>query len=147
MSSDSDVPQIIIERDGSLGPFLWGLVVGAATALLLAPKSGEETQRELRDGARRLRQGAEDRFAELRESAEETYERVREDVGTRLESAKEELQDRKQHAEEAMKAGREAARKARDDLERRVAESKASYKAEMDRVATEKSEAGAESES
>ncbi len=67
---------------------------------------------------------------------------MRTDVGSRLETAKEELQDRKRQAEEAMKAGRGAAKQARDDLERRVAESKASYKAEMERVALEKSEAG-----
>lgn len=147
MSSDRDMPQIVIERGSSLGPFLWGLVTGAVLALLYAPRTGEETQRELKEGARRLRQGAEEKLAELRESAEGTYERVREDVGERLESAKDELQDRKQQAEQALKVGRETARKTRDDLERRVAESKASYKAEMERVALEKSEAGAESDS
>ncbi len=147
MSSDRDMPQIVIERGGSLGPFFWGLVTGAVLGLLYAPKSGEETQRELKEGARRLRQGAEEKLAELKDSAEQTYERVREDVGSRLETAKEELQDRKRQAEEALKAGRDTARKARDDLERRVAESKASYRAEMERVELEKSEAGAESDS
>ncbi|UCG75158.1 MAG: YtxH domain-containing protein [Gemmatimonadota bacterium] len=147
MSRESDMPQIVIERGGSIGPFLWGLATGAVLALLYAPKSGEETQRELKEGARRLRQGAEEKLAELRESAEETYDRVREDVGTRLETAKEELGERKRQAEEALKAGREAAHKTRDDLERRVAESKASYKAEMERVALERSKAGAEPDS
>ena len=42
-------------------------------ALLYAPKTGEETQRELKEGARRLRQGAEEKLAELKDSAEETY--------------------------------------------------------------------------
>ncbi len=147
MSSDRDMPQIVIERGGSLGPFLWGLATGAMLALLYAPKTGEETQRELKEGARRLRQGAEEKLAELKDSAEETYGRVREDVGERLETAKDELQGRKRQAEEALKAGRDSAKKTRDDLERRVAESKASYKAEMERVALEKSEAGAESDS
>ena len=142
MSSDRDMPQIVIERGGSLAPFLWGLATGAVLALLYAPKSGEETQAELREGAKRLREGAEEKLAELRGTAEEKYERVRNDVENRLESAKEELQDRKRQAEEALKAGRSAAKQARDDLERRVAESKASYKAEMERVAVEKSEAG-----
>ena len=147
MSSDRDMPQIVIERGGSLGPFLWGLATGAVLALLYAPKSGEETQRELKEGARKLRLGAEEKLAEFKETAGERYEQVREDVGTRLETAKEELHDRKVQAEQALKTGRDTARKARDDLEKRVAESKASYKAEMERVALEKSEAGAESDS
>lgn len=136
MSENQEVPYIVIEKRGSsLAAFLWGAVAGAATALLFAPKSGEETQRELKEGARRFREDAEDKLDELRHSVEEGYERMRSDVTDRVGQARQEVQERKHAAEEALRAGKEAARRAREDLERRVAESKADYRAEMDREA------------
>ena len=53
MRDHNDVPYIVIERDGGgqIGGFLVGALLGAGLALLFAPKSGEETQAELRDRA------------------------------------------------------------------------------------------------
>lgn len=136
MSERHEVPYIIVEKSGSsLGAFLWGAIAGAAAALLLAPKSGEETQQELKEGARRLRSQAEEKFTELRHNVEEGYERVREDLTERVDQARGEVRDRRKAAEEALRAGRDAARRAREDLEKRVAESKAAYRAEVEQEA------------
>lgn len=132
MSENQSQPTIIVERGGSgLGAFLLGAIAGAVTALLFAPKTGEETQRELREGARKLRRDAEEKIADLRDTVEEGAQRVRGDVSQRVESAREEVRDRKRQAEEALKAGKEAARQARGDLEKRVSESKAAYKSAL----------------
>src|SRR5690606_22856466 len=55
MPDHENVPYIVIEREGGgVGPFLWGVLLGAGVALLLAPRSGEETQEEIRLRARKL---------------------------------------------------------------------------------------------
>ena len=44
---DEDEPYVVIEkRESSLGSFFIGAAVGAAVALLFAPRSGEETRAE-----------------------------------------------------------------------------------------------------
>ena len=49
---DDDERYIVIDRGhgGGVGSFLLGALVGAGVALLMAPKTGEETQAELRNG-------------------------------------------------------------------------------------------------
>ncbi|MFQ5678416.1 MAG: YtxH domain-containing protein [Gemmatimonadota bacterium] len=134
MSENKEVPYIIVEKDGShIGAFLWGALVGAAAALLLAPKSGAETQEELKEGARRLRSQAEGKLADLRQNVEEGYDKLRTDVTERMEQAREDVAERKRHAEEALRAGKEAARRAREDLEKRVTETKAAYRAQVEK--------------
>ena len=53
-------PVIVVEKSSGIGSFLWGAVIGAGVALLLAPRTGEETRAELRTKGRRLRARAED---------------------------------------------------------------------------------------
>lgn len=142
MSDQNEVPYVIVEKTGSgLGAFLGGAVVGAIVALLYAPRSGAETQEELKAGVRRLRDDANRRMGDLREEVGETYGRVREDVTDRLDVARDDLRARKANAEEAVKVGRDAARKAREDLERRVAETKAEYRDRITASAEEGEEA------
>ena len=129
MPEDKDIPYIVIEkRQTSIAAFLWGAAVGAVTALLFAPKSGEETQQDIRDGVRRLKDEAETKLTTIRGDIERHYETTREEVSERLDTARGELALRKERAERAMRAGRDAARKARVDLEKRVAETKAAYR-------------------
>jgi gas vesicle protein len=133
MSENQSQPTIIVEKHGSgFAAFFWGALFGAAAALLLAPKTGQETQQDLRDGARRLRDEAEEKLTDLRGSIENGYDRARGDVGERVESARDTVRDRRRRAEEALKAGKDAARRARSDLEDRVAESKAAYRAALE---------------
>lgn len=100
MREDVGQPRIVIEeRGGGAGSFLLGVLVGAGAALLLAPRSGRETQREIRG------------FVTGRVDA------VRGAVDTRVEQAR-----------TAVDEGRSAAAQARGELQRRVEEAKASYR-------------------
>jgi len=133
MSENQQQPYVIVEKRGSgLAAFLWGTVVGAAAALLFAPMTGKEAQEELRAGAKRVRVGAGERLTEIRGSVGEGVEKARVEVEERVDTARESVRERRRRAEEALKAGKEAATRARSDLEQRVAESKAAYKAALD---------------
>jgi gas vesicle protein len=64
-----------------LGTFLAGLVlgglVGAAMAMLMAPASGPDTRRQIREKSLELRAQAEHQVEEARKRAEEMQERSR----------------------------------------------------------------------
>ncbi len=128
MSEENEVPIVVVKKSSGVTGFLLGLLCGAAAGILFAPRSGEETQRELREGALRLRSDAEGRLEGLREDLAGIYERAREDVTERVDLAREEIRHRRRQAEEAVRAGRSVARGAREDLERRVEESKRAYR-------------------
>lgn len=120
---DDDVPYIVIEKDSSsgMGSFVLGALVGAGLALLLAPRSGEETQAILRDRARDIKGTAEDRVRDAQRQLEARLDEARAGVQTRVERVK-----------EAVDAGRDAARDARSDLENKLETSKAAYRAGID---------------
>jgi len=120
MRDQDESPYIVIERDraGGLGSFVLGALVGAGLALLFAPKTGAETQDELKEHARKLRSSAEERVREAQRQLEEKLDDVREGVQTRFEDVK-----------EAVSAGRSAASDARGELERKLQRSKAAYRA------------------
>lgn len=119
MSDRGESPYIIVERSsGGIGAFLVGALIGAGAALLLAPRSGEETQEELRARARRLREAAGERMKDAQHLLSDKLDTVREDVGERIETVR-----------EAVESGRQAARDAREDIEQRLQKSKAAYRA------------------
>lgn len=120
MRDQDEVPYIVIERDsgGGVGSFVLGALVGAGLALLFAPKTGEETQEELKEQARKLRIAAEERVREAQRQLEERLDEAREGVTTRYDEVR-----------EAVTAGREAAVDARHDLEGKLERSKAAYRA------------------
>ncbi|HAY77880.1 MAG TPA: hypothetical protein DCY33_08530 [Gemmatimonadetes bacterium] len=120
MRDQNDVPQIVIERDsgGGVGSFLLGAMVGAGLALLFAPKTGEETQEELKEHARKLRVVAEERVREAQRHLEDRLDVAREGVSARYEEVR-----------DAVTAGRAAAMEARGDLEERLERSKSAYRA------------------
>jgi gas vesicle protein len=123
MRDRDDTPYIVVERgsNGGVGSFVLGALLGAGVALLLAPRSGEETQQELRRRAIQLKDQAEDRVREVQVQLEE-----------RLEEARAELMDRVEQVREAVEAGRESAHDARVDLEERIERSKAAYRAGLE---------------
>ena len=125
-----DEPYIIVEnREGNaLAPFLVGLAVGAGIALLMAPQSGEETRREIAGKVRRAKDAARDAVGELGDVIGDTFDQAREKVGDGLESAREAVDVRRRRVSTAFEAGRAAARQAREELEYRLAESKAAQK-------------------
>jgi len=123
MRDHDEVPYIVIDRGGGsgLGSFVLGALVGAGVALLFAPRTGEETQEDLKDRARRLKAAAEVRVREAQQQLEERLELAREGVQSRVEGVK-----------DAMEAGRKAAVDARGELEERLQRSKAAYRAGVD---------------
>jgi hypothetical protein len=91
MEQDDDVEHDDEARDGRGGSgvgFLVGLVlgalVGAGTALLLAPDRGDVTRRRIGRQVRRLRRGAQDRFDDVRDGAERELRRARRRVRRHL---------------------------------------------------------------
>lgn len=128
MRDHDDLPYIVIEKHsgGGMGTFLLGALLGAGAALLLAPRSGEETQDEIRDRVRRLRDAAEDRVTGVRDTVTGTVYRTRDRVQDQIDSIRDTVESRADRARQAVDAGRRAARDARSELERRVAEARES---------------------
>ncbi len=122
---DDGVPYVVIERTGSgLFPFVWGALLGAAAALLLAPKSGAETQEELKERARRLREQAEGKVDELQGTLQDAFKTGRQQVEEKYEYAKGKVSEGRDKAQQAINAGRKAARAARGEVEDRMADAR-----------------------
>jgi gas vesicle protein len=120
---------VIEEKGGGVGSFLLGAVFGAGIALLLAPQSGLETRRDIKRRARQVSDAAKDAAGDLQDNVSDRYSRAKASVGTRLDSARQAIDLKKHQASEAIRAGREAAAQAREELEARLAETKAAYQA------------------
>jgi gas vesicle protein len=122
-------PYVIIERrEAGVGSFLIGLALGAGVALLLAPKSGEETRRGLAQRARRAQDAAQDFVEDLSGTVADKFQEVRASVEERIEATLDSVDNKKRRVSNAFHAGRAAARDARGELEQRIADSKAAYK-------------------
>ncbi len=120
-----DRPVVVIEKStGGLGGFLLGILVGAGAALLFAPQSGEATREALRERSRRLRSDARHKAEEWQDRLEEGYAKAKERLEEGFETARETLRDKRAGAQNALDAGRAAVSSARDELERRLTESR-----------------------
>lgn len=127
---DDDEPYVVIEKHSSgLGSFFLGLAVGAGLALLFAPQSGTETRQSIARGARRVRRAAGDAVDGVKERVSDSFESARQKVEDRIDAVRGAVHEKRDHVERAVRAGREAAQQARQDLERRLAETKAAYNA------------------
>lgn len=127
---DDNDPYVVIEqRSTSVMPFFIGLAIGVGAALLLAPQSGADTRREIKRRALRARRLAERKAHELQDTVNETYQDARRKVEETLDTARHAVEVKKRQVTRAMDAGRAAARDARDELENRIATTKASYTA------------------
>jgi gas vesicle protein len=122
MRHRDDVPYIVIERrNGGVGSFVIGALAGAAVALLLAPRTGEETRAEIRTGVRRLRERAEDTVRGVQDAVTQTFDNMKGVAGEKLDSAR-----------DAFETGRQTARETRDEMERRVRETRERVRAGID---------------
>jgi len=123
MRDQDEGPYIVIERGGGsgVGAFILGALIGAGAALLFAPRTGEETQQEIKERALKLKSAAETRMREAQKELEERLDTAREGVHHRVEGVR-----------DAVEAGRKAAVEARDELERKLERSKAAYRAGVD---------------
>ena len=123
-------PYIVIEKhSGGVGNLLVGVLIGAGVALLFAPRSGEETRRDIKRRARKAGDTISGAARGVTDQVVDTFESARDRVEEQLDSARNAIELKKQQVSRAVEAGREAAQQARGDLERRLAESKAQYAA------------------
>ncbi len=123
---DDDEPYVVIEKHSSdISSLLIGLAVGAGVALLFAPHSGAEMRRRIRRGVGRVT-----------DAAVETFEVARAEVEDRVGAVRDAVDIKKEQVSRAVEAGRAAAQQARDELERRIADTKASYSTTGQRIRT-----------
>jgi gas vesicle protein len=126
---DEDEPIVVIEKsEPGIGTFLAGLAIGAGIALLFAPRSGEETRRDLERRARRIGDQAQDLVSGVTESVGQTLQDAKASVENRFDSARNAVELKRRQVTNAVDAGRAAAQQARVELEQRIAETKAAYK-------------------
>lgn len=128
---EDEEPYVVIEQHDapSVAPFLIGLAVGAGVALLFAPRSGAATRRDITKRARRVRRAAEQVATDVSDSVADTFDQARRRVEEQIDSAREAIDLKRRQVNRAMDAGRMAAQEARDELELRIAETKAAYSA------------------
>ena len=121
-------PYVVIERnETNVGPFLIGLALGAAAALLFAPRTGRATRRDIRRRALRVRRAAERVANDARDGVADKFQDARRKVEDQIDSARTAIDLKRRQVHRAMDAGRAAAQEARDELEQRIAESKAAH--------------------
>ena len=78
---DDDGHYVVIERsEPGIGSFILGLAVGAGIALLFAPRTGEETRRDLQRRAKRVGDQAQDFVSEMTDSVSQTINAAKEKV-------------------------------------------------------------------
>ncbi len=87
-----------------LGGLVAGGLVGAATALLMAPRSGEETRTYLRENAIHLQEQAIHNAEELRAQAEATLEKTREKAQQAQKRSEAFYHEQKQRLEQAIES-------------------------------------------
>jgi gas vesicle protein len=125
-----DEPFVVIEKHTtSVMPFFVGLAVGTGVALLFAPRSGAATRRDIRRRARRAQRAAEQVATNVTDTVVESFEEARRRVENQLDSARQAIDLKREQVSRAVDAGRDAAQVARDELEQRLAHTKAAYAA------------------
>ena len=126
---EDDEPYIIVEqRSSGVGPLLLGIALGTGIALLFAPQNGVETRRLIRRKAQDAKDAVADVVDEVASTVTDGIGRARDSVEERIESARDAVELKKRQISRAVRAGRDAASEAREDLEFRIAETKAAYK-------------------
>jgi len=123
-------PYVIVERrEAGVGSFILGLALGAGVALLLAPQSGEETRQSIARRARRAQDAAQDLVEDMSGVVAEKFHDVRDRVEDTIDKTFDAVEAKKRQVANAFDAGRAAAMETRGELETRIAERKAAYKA------------------
>ena len=106
------------ENESDLGAFLAGFVivalVGAATALILAPQSGRATREQIANISTDLRQASEERIDHVRQSADSYGREYRERANSIIADTRSRAQSVAEQAQEqtriVLDAGRDAGR-------------------------------------
>lgn len=79
---------------GMIAGIVIGALIGAGIALLAAPKTGEETRRQLSRGARSLRDDASERFDDMSVRARRELKRRRRQLRDRLDEGVDSVRER-----------------------------------------------------
>jgi gas vesicle protein len=106
MSEDRDDLNFL----GALGLLAVGAIIGAAAALLLAPKTGDETRELLREKGTDLARQARERGSELAKRAQETVGDAQVRAQEYLGRGREVVEDTSAQLKAAFEAGRGAMR-------------------------------------
>lgn len=126
------------DNSNDLGAFLAGFVigglVGAATALILAPQSGEETRGQIVSKSNELTESSADRFKQYREMANNYTQEYKGKAEEALETAQERVQT-------ATNTAQEQARIVLDNGKERAAQ----VREQVNNYVSKNSEAGSES--
>lgn len=126
---EDEGPYVVIEKhSGGLSNFFVGLAIGAGLALLFAPQSGEETRRGIRRRARTARDTVQGAVTDAADAVVDTFQDARRKVEDRIDDARRAVDIKREQVSRAVEAGRAAAQAARDELERRIAETKTAYR-------------------
>ena len=121
-------PYVVVERhDNSVAPFLIGLALGVGAMLLFAPRSGRATRRDIKRRAMRVRRAAERVATDVTDGVVDTFQDARRKVEEQIDSARGAIDLKRRQVHRAMDAGRAAAQEAREELEQRIAETKAAH--------------------
>lgn len=102
MSNDREDRNVVVNFLAGMG---LGALIGAAAALLLAPKSGEQTREDLKHAAEDFRSKADKVIHDLSDSGEEL-----------LKKSKEILEGTKTKVQQAIDAGKQAMAKQRQEM-------------------------------
>jgi len=130
---DHDEPYIVIEKhSGGVSELLIGALIGAGVALLFAPRSGRETRADISRRARAAQDRVRDVAEGVTDQVVDRFEGARARIEEQIETARSALAAKRDQVSRAMEAGRDAAHQARNDLEQRLAETKAAYNAGAD---------------
>src|ERR1700733_9239666 len=104
---DDDERYVVIEQHSAgVTPFLIGLALGAGAALLLAPRSGKATRRDIRRRALRARRRAEAMANNVTDSVVDTFQDARRRVESKIDSARDAIDIKRQQVHRAVDAGR-----------------------------------------
>lgn len=130
MADRDEYATVVIEREGGVGSFLLGVLLGAGAALLFAPRAGEQTRSEIRAGMTRLRDRASEGVRDLQDTVSGRYQEVRTEMSGRMTAARDAIDtgrrtttERVRETGAAIRAGYDAARHPRDDEPGGVGES------------------------
>jgi gas vesicle protein len=119
-----------VDDGSSLAPFVWGALVGAGAALLLAPTDGAEARRRVGSWLGRLAEvgpaGAAD---SARASVNGWVERAREGAAGGVDSVRGAVEGQVDRVRDAFDEGRVAARETAEELRRTIDEAKQAYRA------------------
>ena len=122
-------PIVVIEKnEPGIGAFVAGIAIGAGLALLFAPKTGEETRRDLQRRAKKVGDQAQEFVSEVTDTVSQKIQGAKEGVENRIDSTRQAVELKRRQVSNAVDAGRAAAQQARVELEQRIAETKAAYK-------------------